>query len=344
MGIAELSVASIIPESLSPFLRAVGGIVAISNSGGGFVSVPNIRLSDSRTFQQLTPAELCGLLRDLVGPGKVDIRRITSLAGSSEATIFVGPADPFPLVLIDEGIPRPDGQGSFQAGDILIRRAGETARAAYKDTVDLIKSVTRKTYKPESARVLLDVALARRARHPSASLDRMDLLWCLVQRESLALTLEDLEFLLRNSLIRTPTLFFWLAEISDINLVEKILVSSIDDQDRDSSDSKDSILQIGAMLASDACLREILSKMAVSQYAHFNDAAADWQGRRVALNAFDQRVVSLKLDGDPAVDLPLSELYGNAEQIARKAIEANGSTKILGDIGRVVFARRSKRV
>lgn len=235
---------------------------------------------------------------------------------------------------------KPDKQ-HYPSGSLLIRRDGRPAIAVYDDVLELMERVAQKAYKPDSAVALVDVTLARRGRNPSALLDRMDLLWCLIERDSIEFTASRLELLLRSSLRRTPTLYFWLAEFTDSHLIEQVLLTSVDDEDRDISDAKDSILEVAALFASDATLQAILDKMHSSAYAHFQQAATDWPGRRAILNAFEQRTSAGKLDGSPATDWSLPALYNQASETALTLMTEGRSGKQLGDIGRAIFCLRS---
>jgi hypothetical protein len=119
---------------------------------------------------------------------------------------------------------------------------------------------------------------------------------------------------------------------------------SLEDEDRDSSDAKDAILEVAALTASETCPSEIIAKMRVSQYAHFRDAAApQWPGRRATQLAFEDRVSSAKLDGFSVVDLPLPTLYQHAQDLALRAIEESGSPKVLSQIGRAIYWLRTFR-
>jgi hypothetical protein len=209
--------------------------------------------------------------------------------------------------------------------------------------VEILQTTARKLYKPESASTLLDVTLARRTRSSSALLDRMDLLWCLAERSSLELTPARLDLLLRSSLRRPPTLFFWLTEFVSRSAVEEVLVSSPDDEARDTSDAKNPILEVAALVASDACLTEVLEKMSISEYSHFREAAAEWQGRRAVLQAFEDRVLSVVIDDVPAIDFPISSLYSIAEEAARREVEGGVALRRLGDIGRVIYSSRPRK-
>ncbi len=329
------------------FLSGVREAVAMANSGGGIVQMPVLEPGSPLCASDLTSAAVQGIINEYVGPGGIDIRRIARAPNASgQLMLFVYKAQPYPLIFCREGAPADGGPILFSAGDLFVRDSGRAVRADYEALVEHFNATARALFSPESATALLDVTVARRSRYSSALLDGMDLLWCLIERDRIDLTPPRADLLLRSSLRRTPTLFFWLSRISDRTLVEEVLLSSLEDEDRDSSDAKDSILAVAALVASDACVDAVLSRMRSSRFAHFQQAATEWQGRRYALQEFDRRVETAKAEDDPALDLPVAALFACAERLAGQVLSAGtpspSLSRMLGDIGRVVYFKQSR--
>lgn len=337
------------PESPRPaeFLLGVREAVAIANSGGGIVQISTLHPASPLRAADLAPARVQELINPFVGPGGISIRRVVRSRNTpGELMLFVDGAKPYPLIFRQQGTAEDGGPAVFDAGEIYVRDAGRAVRADYKALVEHFDQTARTLFNPESATALLDVTLARRSRNLSALLDGMDLLWCLIERDHIDLTPARADLLLRGSLRRTPTLFFWLAQIADHDLVEDVLLSSLEDEDRDSSDAKDSILEVAALIASSTCIDEVLSRLRTSRYAHFRQAAGEWGGRRAALLDFERRVEAARVDGDLALDLPVPALLNRAEELARQIIAAGSANPALsrsvGDIGRVIYFLQSQ--
>jgi len=335
------------PDSPQPaeFLLGVREAVAIANSGGGIIQIPTLQPASPLCAPNLTPARVQEIINQYVGPGGISIRRVARNRNRpGELMLFVDRAGPYPLIFRRQGTSIESSPAVFSAGDLYIREAGRAVRASYEALVEHFDKTARALFDPQSATSLLDVTLARRSRNSSALLDGMDLLWCLIERDHIDLTPARADLLLRSSLRRTPTLFFWLSRIVDHTLVENVLLSSLEDEDRDSSDAKDSILEVAALVASSTCIEEVLSRLRTSRYAHFRQAAGEWGGRRSALQDFDRRVEAARVDGDPALDLPVAALLNRADELARQIIAAGSAnpalSRPLGDIGRVIYFRQ----
>lgn len=363
-------------NSAAAILNLVKDLVAIANSGGGCIRIGLNETSQVGVPQadlaELDGARVSDQINKYITPRRAKVsHEITPLGdGTFIVDLKVEACERYPLVFSKLGQYPGTQKPVFREGDIYVRHGAKSERATYEDIVDMIeravadsrgeilRRIDQLVRLPEgiapifetpaaivaSPETLLDLVAARRERHSGALLDGSDLLWCFAQRDSYRITDARRQILIRSALRRTPTLFFWLSEGIQDSDVERILLSSLQDEDRDRSDAKDSILEVAALAASDACLDTIVATMAGSRYQHFRDAASRWQGRAQALDAFQARVNNARVDRNLAVDLPLDQVYVAANTVALEILNAVGTlvrcSRILGDLGRVVYARR----
>ena len=352
----------------------VKDIVAFANSGGGEIRVGYTETStpgvDRTLIKVLDGARVSGKVHKYVNPAKVKVgHSIDELPdGRVGITLHVGSVR-YPLVMCKDG--QYDNKKSvvFRKGDVLFRHGAKSERASYSDLVQVIdrqaeairdflaeqfKSLARVpegsvvTYLTPSGDALqdpgfyIDLVRAQRQRERSHLLNSKDLLWCYLGRGSFELTPERLDLLIRSSLRRASTLFWWLAKTEDPGLVSHVLLDTLQDQDRDKSDAGWSIVEVAALMLGDSDLEKVLSELGASRYAHFREAAQGWKGRKEARTRFIERVRGITLDGASALSLPSSTLDTAGRDLAATMLKEgkppSRSSWRLGDLGRVVFA------
>jgi hypothetical protein len=361
-------------------LELVKDLVATANSGGG-----TIRIGATETSQGGIPEEALGTLdgarvsdqvNKYIAPCRARVSHEVTANGDGTYVVdlSIEACGKYPYVFSKHGqyLSSPKPGTAFREGDIYVRHGAKSERATYEDIVAIIERAVESNrdeifhridqlahlpegYQPvfqtpagivASPETLIDLVAARRERHSGALLDGFDLLWCFTQRDKYDLTDARRRILVRSALRRTPTLYFWLSEGIENSDVEQILLSSLQDEDRDRSDAKDSILEVAALVATDNCLQTIVSIMAGSRYLHFREAASEWQGRAQALATFSGRTTNARVDGVAAIDLSVEQIYAAADRIAFEMLSTDGPlvrfSRILGDLGRVVYALKRK--
>ncbi len=194
-----------------------------------------------------------------------------------------------------------------------------------------------------SPALLIDLTVARRSGgNREALLSGNDLLWCLDQWPEFERTPERISLLIRSALRRTPTLYFWMTDMSEQALVEGVLKSTIEDRDRDKSDAKDAVLEVASLIASDESLNRLVSAMRKSRYEHFRTAAREFRGRRETILRFLDRAGAVEVDGHPACDVGFGDILSVGQKMASDILDARRSptlSRSLGDLGRALWIK-----
>lgn len=360
-------------------LELIKDLVAMANSGGGTVRIGATETEeigiDTISASKLDGARISDCLNRYVTPASTSVTHHIHPLDSGRVVIEVSirGIDKYPLVFAFDG--NYAGGNVFRKGDIYVRHGAKSERATHQDIRELIDKAIKEstTYMIDALRrslddivrlppetqirvyelpsgtvlaspaILLRLTESRRRRNTGAVLDGRDLLWCFLERRSFHHSPANLSLLIRSALRRVPTLFFWLSETNDRALIENILLNTLEDQDRDKSDAKNSILEVAALLARDEVLEEILARMAQSEYKHFQDAARLWRGRERARKDFDQKVRTTSVGGILATNLGLDNLLHKAEQLAQRLLNSQrtmqAESRLLANLGRVYFAK-----
>lgn len=365
------------PDDPCAVVELVKDLVAMANSGGGTIRFGATEHDeagvDPTLVRRLDGARIGDQVNRHVAPRAVRVSHEVRTLPSGQVVIdlSIGPCGKYPLVFSRQGQCPGLQHPVFRPGDIYVRHGARSDRATYEDMVDFIdraanasrdeifRRIDRLARLPEgyelvaalptgealaSPVTLLDLTLVQRERHVGSLLDGKNLLWCFLQRRDFELTPPRVSLLVRSALRRNPTLFYWLAEYNDPAAVSEILLSTLEDKDRDKSDAKDAILEVAALLTSDADLDAIVTRMRRSEYKHFQDAANAWVDRTTAQEAFRERVERTEWDGTPALDLQEGDILTAAEMLAQRALESNEPvprvSRQLADLGRVLYVKR----
>ena len=366
---------SVIPGAV---LELIKDLVAFANSGGGTIRVGATETSQpgvpEAALDTLDGARISDQINKYVAPCRARVSHEVTGNGDGRFVmdLSIEACDRYPLVFSKQGqyASTPKPVMVFREGDIYVRHGAKSERATYEDIVAIIeravasnrdeifRRIDQLAHLPEgyvpvfqtparivaSPETLLDLVAARRERHSGALWDGADLPWCFTQRDCYRLTDVHRQILIRSALRRTPTLYFWLSEGIEDSDVEQILLGSLQDEDRDRSDAKDSILEVAALVASDACLDSLVSTMAGSRYLHFRDGALRWQGRAAALDTFRARANNARFDGTTVADMSLDQVYIAADPVALEMLGTDGPlvrfSRILGDLGRAAYVRK----
>ena len=366
-------------DDAGAMMELVKDLIAIANSRGGLIRIGMTELAadgiDGEKLTKLDGAKISDQVNRYVSPKKVHVEHNVADIGGVRVLIdlTISSSGKYPLVVSRLANSQRNGRqiSVMRPGEIYVRHGAKSELASYEDIVAMIDDAVNQSRKeflqniqrlallPEGSQVafsnpsgallqapeyLIDFRTSQRSYHRGALLDGNELLWCFVQRNLFILNEERLAMLVRSALRRTPTLFFWLAEAISKDTVEEVISTSLQDDDRDKSDANQAILEVGSLLASDACLEEASNSMATSKYQHFRDAASNWAGREASLKVFEDRVAKVRVGHDSALETDIGTLYGEAEAVARAALEggklAPNQSRRLGDLGRVVFELR----
>lgn len=358
-------------KDIVAFANSGGGTLEV---GATETSTPGVA---DNLAKQLDSARLMDKVNRFVAPGKVRIGHTVSVLSDGQCVVklSVEGRGKYPYVFCKDG-QFTEGDRTynvFREGDIYIRRGSQTVRVSHDDIVrmideaeergrrqflDYLRELTERMVRlPEgstpivlaatptgeimgSPSALVDVVMyRRRAGDTSAVLTPRQLLEVFLERDQLELTPERREVLIRSALRRTTTLYFWLLGVTVREYVEKILLDTLDDQDRDKSDANRAILELASLYASDDVLNAILHRMKDSEYAHFRRAAAAWRGRDEELIAFEKQVHSVRIDGVPSAELSDQHLHTVANELARRIVAGENpraNADLLRNIGRLL--------
>lgn len=371
------------PSSRRTKLQIVRHLVALANSGGGTLDFGytetetiGIPLSDAK---QLDGARMGDLASSYVAPGIVRVsHEFIPLADSERVGVrlTVEPSGQFPLVVSKTGDYPGGSEPIFKVGDIYVRHGAKSERADYQDLVQIIKraieadrgvlakalndlvrfppgtEVEVRVMRPSAEALndpnhLLATAIVRRQSDHVTLLLPQELLACWKNRDQLEATDENLDMLLRSAFRRTPTLFLWLSMVRGREeFLSSILLSSVDDPSRDTSDGARAILEVGALVLSDEDLAGLVEKLRTSKYKHFRNAIASWTSREDYLGRIMQRLNSMRVDDSLLTAMDGSTLVALADRLADRLMDqiAQGAKPVslsqaLTNVGRVLFQR-----
>lgn len=361
-------------------VELIKDLVAMANSGGGSIKYgyneTEKRGVSKELINVLDGAKVSDKVNSYVTPAKVSVsHQVEELAdGNVGITLSIAPVGKYPLVFSKDGHVHGRADPVFRKGDIYVRHGAKSEKATYEDLVGfidtaigtvrgnlltqlqgLINSVVRL---PEDFQIqfvpptgeqiaepnaLLATAVARWKQHPATLLDSRDLLWCLRSLGTLNLDEEKLNLLLRSALRRNATLFFWLkAALPYPAVVQEVLMSTLNDQDRDKSDAARSLVEVGALTLGDDCLQALLRGLETSRYEHFKRQAEKWHSRQAAIRSFKHRLRSATWKGQTLLKLSTEKLESLATGAIDLMLQGNNSkalSRALGNVGRLLYAR-----
>lgn len=343
-------------------------------------SETNISGVDETLVRELDSARIMSKVDRYIDPQKISIgHSVTQLqTGKYVVRLTVQSRGKYPYVFAKDGQYTKDGRthNVFRAGDIYVRRGAQNVRASYYDIAEIINEAEERGRQsfveqlhevaktvvrlPEGSMpvvlatsptgdmtgaptAMVDLVLyRRRTGDSSAVLSPQELLTVFVLRDQLDVTPERREVLIRSALRRNATLYFWLLGVKDPNFVEKILLDSLNDSDRDKSDASKTLLELGALYASDETIKEIIARMRKSDYAHFRQAATKWRGRKDELARFKKLAHSVIIDGVPGTSLDNEVLLQHAQLLAQHVLKQNrprANSDLVRNIGRLLLYR-----
>jgi hypothetical protein len=361
-------------------VEIVKDIVAMANSGGGKIifgrsetEAPGL---DPDDCELLDSARITDYASKFISPSSVEVsHEIEELNnGNLVVAIHVKPSD-YPIVMAKlgtwSGFDTRKDKAAFRPGEIWVRHGSKSERVSHEDVkrwidrarqeerdkimqrlttyVNLPEGTSLQVVSPSGLSIdspmrLIESAKQRRERDPNHLLSPDDLLWIFRQRNNLDLESGDLSILIASSLRRSSTLFWWLAESGDdYPIIIRELDAIFSASDRDKSDAARSIVEVAAIFAPDEIVESLIDRLADSRYAHFRDAATNWNGRRPQLNELRNRILRAKLDGKLLLDHSvaiLEEIATNLAEILADSRSSPVSSK-LGDITRVIWAKKT---
>lgn len=351
-----------------------GGTLEIGSSE---MNTPGV---DETLLKELDSAKIMDKVNRYIAPGKTLIgHRVAKLrTGKCVVHLTVESRGKYPYVFTKDGQYTKDGRtrNVFREGDIYVRRGSQSVRVSYSDMVRIVDEAEERGRQsfveqlhevaknmvrlPEGSRpivlatsptgdmmgapaAMVDLVLYRRQTgDSSAILSPQELLTIFVQRHQLDLIPERRDVLIRSALRRSTTLYFWLLGLEDSLFIERILLDTLNDSDRDKPDASKTILELGALYASDEVIKEIVVRMTMSNYSHFRRAATSWRGRDEKLARFKKHAHSVIIDGIPGTDLENEVLLQHADVLAQHILKHNGSRSkfgLLRNIGRLLLYR-----
>ncbi|NMB24029.1 MAG: ATP-binding protein [Firmicutes bacterium] len=363
-------------------LDLVKDLVALANTGGGEIWIgcsevqrPGVSLALAK---ELDGAKVSDLVNRYIAPSRASVSHSIEEADQPGAYIVklrIERYHRYPFVFSRSG----DGKGIkrplFRVGQIYVRHGAKNEVATHCDLSRFIETAVQESRGPilesllrklekvarlpdgvepilvgpdggitASPSSLINLVVARRSRGDrEAILTGRDLLWCLSEWPEFETTSERISLLIRSALRRTPTLYFWLAETSDRSLVEDVLESTIEDRDRDKSDAKDAVLEVGSLIASDECLERLVAAMRKSRYQHFRTAASRFSGRQETVVRFLARAKAATIQGRLVHDLNSDEITRAGQKMALEILATQSSSTVLsrslGDLGRALWLK-----
>lgn len=363
-------------------LDLVKDLVALANTGGGEIWIgcdevqrPGVSLDLAR---KLDGATISDLVNRYIAPSKASVSHSIEEADQPDKYVVKLSIDRYhrcPFVFSKPGQERDLQKSIFTVGQIYVRHGAKNEVATHSDLSRFVETAVQESRGPilESlirkletvARLpegvepvlvgpdggitacpasLIDLAVARRSGgNREALLSGNDLLWCLAQWPEFERTPERTSLLIRSALRRTPTLYFWMTEVSERLSVEEVLESTIEDRDRDKSDAKDAVLEVASLIASDECLNRLMNAMKNSRYQHFRTAAKQFRGRRETVLRFLDRASTVEVDGRPVCDVSLDDILSAGQRIARSILDTRRSSsalsRSLSDLGRALWIK-----
>lgn len=361
-------------KELIALANSGGGTVVI---GTDEIYSPGV---DESLVQKLDSARLMDQANRYIAPARISVGHdlVKLENGNCVVRLRVEDSGRYPVVFAKDGQYTKGGKtrNAFREGDIYIRRGSQSVRATYTDIVRIVDAaeergrrsfiehlheVTEKMVRlPEGStpivlaatptgemagvpEAMLHVVLyRRRIGDTSAILSGQELLRVFLARDQFELTPERRGILIRSGLRRNTTLYFWLIGVRDPEYVEKILLDTLDDKDRDKSDASHTILELASLYASDEPLRQILTKMSSSNYAHFRRAASEWRGRAEERVRFASLADSMRIDGVAAEEISTDDLLRIASDAAHHVLNENRPrvySDLLRNIGRLLLLR-----
>lgn len=265
-------------------IELVKDLIAIANSGGGTIYVGRTETGNPGVAPSLITvldgASLSDAMHRYVNPAVPGVSHAMLPADTEDKAVIeitVDSSGKYPFVISRQGTHAGAMNPVFRVGDVYIRHGAKSEPISYADMVRFVDSAitsfqdevskrvqhavrvppgTTVVYdtpggtSPDSPAAMIDLTAARRKRNTGAVVDGYELLWAFSERDTFDLTPERADMLIRSALRRTPTLFFWLAEMDDLDMVNGILTSTLDDADRDKSDAGRAVLEVAAVAAS----------------------------------------------------------------------------------------------
>lgn len=358
----------------------VKNLVAIANAGGGSITFGRDETSiygiDNATVKALDSARVNDLVSKFINPAQLDVsHEIDKIEGNHFIlTLIVPPAD-IPLVMSRPGAwkgsnPKKD-KPLFIRGDIWTRHGTKTERITYEDIRDCILSnrkdekdsvldrITTLVNLPHGASIevvdqggapidtpkgLLSSAVRWRDRDPDHLLSPKDLLWIFQNRFQITFHEADIALLVASALRKGATLYYWLADAEQYDgMLESEILAIFDASDRDKSDAARNIVELSSIYLDRQGLRNILSLLRRSKYAHFCEAASEWVDRDQMKKSIAQRINRSNVRGKRLVKLPTPDLETIASELAMQlfAGRSTAASRNLSSITRVLWSRKS---
>lgn len=367
---------SIDPSDKEAMLKLVKHLVAEANSGGGTVRIGGTELDSpgiaKDQISEFDGAKISDLINRYIDPGRASVSHRIVEIGADRAIVelTIDPAGKYPFVFSKQGLDNSKKGPVFRPGEIYVRHGAKSEPVTYSDIVaiidraverskqELYRNIGRLVELPNGFQpvyveapngellpcptTLIDMTNKRREKDRSAMLDGNALLWCFSSREEIEWTDDRLSLAIRSGLRRPATLCFWLEKSPNDRFVEEILLSTLDDLDRDKSDAKNTLLEVAAIFASDRVVETLVSRMGVSSYSHFRNAAKRWKGRADAIASFLAGANST-WNGAPLRAMPTETLYRFADALAEDLLSKKNQrakARSMRDLGREVLRRR----
>lgn len=364
-------------------LDLVKDLVALANTDGGEIWIgcdevhrPGVSLDLAK---KLDGATISDLVNRYIAPSRASVSHSLEEAdkpGAYVVKLRIDRYQRYPFVFSKQGAAPGLKKPVFTEGQIYVRHGARNAIVTHSDLVQFIDAAVQESRGPvidsliskleKVARLpegvepllvgpdggvtaspgsLIDLAVARRnAGNREALLSGNDLLLCLAQWSEFEKTPERTSLLLRSALRRTPTFHFWMTETCDRAMVEDVLESTIEDDDRDTSDAKDAVLEVASLIASDECLNDLVTAMKDSRFRHFRTAARGFCGRHDTVLKFVSRASAARIDGRPASGVSIDYLLSAGQKMALDILKARRNSRPtlsrhLGDLGRALWIK-----
>ncbi|UCF06065.1 MAG: ATP-binding protein [bacterium] len=358
-------------------LELVRDILAISNSGGGTIIFGHDEVSETGitndVVQALDSAKVAEWIRNFSSPAPINLsHEVRSIGRGKYILTLTITGSRFPLVVSKQGYwkgaNRKRERPVFEVGDIWVRHSSRTERATYEDLrqwilnaieserESILDRITTLVNLPDGVELqlvsqagqpidspgnLLENAIRRREHNSDHLLSTHDLLWLFQFRENCEYNERNLSILIASALRRNPTLYWWLLKSDCMpEVIEREITSALNASDRDKSDAAHSIVEVASIYLSTPALRETISALKSSRYAHFRREGEAWNGRRETLSNIKQRIRSSKIEGKPILSLGREEMEAEATQCAARLLRSKSISlsRRLSDLTRAIWS------
>ncbi len=355
----------------------VKNIVAIANSGGGKIifgrSETEIVGVEQDVVNALDSAKLDDFIYKFTQPVRVQLgHNIEKLSNGKYLVEITIESVKYPIVFSKQGSwsnMTSNEREVFFEGDIWVRHSSKTEKVTYEDIREIIErgrqeerekllsQIQRIATLPEDSELIvvqdgkpistpkgfLESQIQLRGINKSLVIEPFYLLWLFKHRNQFELKNEEISLLIASALRRSATLYWWVLEVDDNpSLIKDELFVTLEASDRDKSDAAKNILDLASIYLSDEDLQKIIERYKRSRYAHFQEEAKNWQGRKARLEKI-MRGLNFNIDSKNIFEFTVIELQELADKLVDEISDGERSSHISRNLTAVIRAIWAKK-